>query len=143
MRKTTIMSSTEHYTETELDKEPATLAPEESYKRELDEVQDESEDFGEMNGNPGAALEDESHVYRSNELEPLERLPLELTLRCGRLTLSLDALRRLGSGTILEVGGTTPGYATLCYGEQVVAEGELVDVDGRLGLQITRTASQL
>jgi type III secretion protein Q len=135
------MSSTDHYTEAALD-EPATLTPDQSYERELDEVQDESEDTGEVSNNPGTAFEDESHGYRSDELEPLERLPLELTLRCGRLTLSLDALRRLGSGTVLEVGGIAPGYATLCYGEQVVAEGELVDVDGRLGLQITRTASQ-
>ncbi|EPM70552.1 type III secretion protein HrcQb, partial [Pseudomonas syringae pv. actinidiae ICMP 18804] len=28
------------------------------------------------------------------------------------------------------------------HGERVVAEGELVDVDGRLGLQITRLAAQ-
>ena len=35
-----------------------------------------------------------------------------------------------------------PGFATLCHGERVVAEGELVSVEGRLGLQITRMASQ-
>ncbi|GGM31089.1 FliM/FliN family flagellar motor switch protein [Pseudomonas asuensis] len=135
------MSSTDHYTEAELD-EPATLESDESYERELDEEQDDFEDSAEINDSAITALEDESHVYRSDELESLERLPLELSLRCGRLTLSLDALQRLGSGTVLEVGGIAPGQATLCYGEQVVAEGELVDVDGRLGLQITRTASK-
>ncbi|KPY96156.1 HrcQb [Pseudomonas syringae pv. spinaceae] len=72
----------------------------------------------------------------------LDSLALDLTLRCGELRLTLAELRRLDAGTILEVGGVAPGYATLCHGERVVAEGELVDVDGRLGLQITRLAAQ-
>lgn len=72
----------------------------------------------------------------------LDDLPLALTLRCGQLTLTLGQLRELGSGSVLEINGVAPGQATLCYGERVVAEGELVDVDGRLGLQITRLASQ-
>ncbi|WP_324616902.1 MULTISPECIES: FliM/FliN family flagellar motor switch protein [Pseudomonas] len=72
----------------------------------------------------------------------LADLPLALTLRCGQLTLTLGQLRELGSGSVLEINGVAPGQATLCYGERVVAEGELVDVDGRLGLQITRLASQ-
>ncbi|MBD1589576.1 FliM/FliN family flagellar motor switch protein [Pseudomonas typographi] len=73
-------------------------------------------------------------------LDAVAHLPLDLTLRCGHLTLKLGELRRLSAGTVLEVHGVTPGCATLCHGERVVAEGELVDVDGRLGLQITRTA---
>jgi type III secretion protein Q len=74
--------------------------------------------------------------------DPLADLPLALTLRCGALTLTLGQLRELGSGTVLEVNGVAPGHATLCHGDRVVAEGELVDVDGRLGLQITRLALQ-
>ena len=72
----------------------------------------------------------------------LDDLPLALTLRCGQLTLTLGRLRELASGSVLEINGVAPGQATLCYGERIVAEGELVDVDGRLGLQITRMASQ-
>lgn len=70
-----------------------------------------------------------------------QSLALDLTLRCGELKLTLGELQRLAAGSILEVSGIAPGHATLCHGERVVAEGELVDVDGRLGLQITRLAS--
>jgi type III secretion protein Q len=97
---------------------------------------------------PEPSLEDgdqapvqDDFAQQAPELDTLAHLPLDLTLRCGRLTLTLGELRQLCSGTVLEVGGVTPGFATLCHGERVVAEGELVDVDGRLGLQITRTAS--
>lgn len=76
-----------------------------------------------------------------DSLDPIAHLPLNLTLRCGQLTLSLEQLSQLGSGSVLEVQGIAPGHASLCHGEQVVGEGELVEVDGRLGLQITRMAS--
>ena len=74
-------------------------------------------------------------------LDSLDQLPLSLTLRCGSLELTLGDLRRIAAGTVLPVNGVTPGFATLCHGERVVAEGELVSVEGRLGLQITRMAS--
>lgn len=91
------------------------------------------------------ALQDEhANAVEPQQLDTLgsiAHLPLSLTLRCGQLTLSVDQLRQLGSGSVLEIHGIAPGRASLCHGEHVVGEGELVDVDGRLGLQITRMAS--
>ncbi|MEO4016684.1 FliM/FliN family flagellar motor switch protein [Pseudomonas rossensis] len=84
--------------------------------------------------------EEQVEEEQSTAIDPLYQMPLELTLCCGILILTLGDLRRLAPGTVLEVTGTLPGHATLCHGERVVAEGELVDVDGRLGLQLTRTA---
>jgi type III secretion protein Q len=81
------------------------------------------------------------HSDATPPLDPLDQLPMALTLRCGTLELTLGELRRIGEGSVLQVAGISPGHATLCHGERIVAEGELVDVDGRLGLQITRMAS--
>lgn len=95
---------------------------------------------------PDADPADEAQPVFANDYSPeqttFESLALELTLRCGQLKLTLGELRRLDAGTVLEVAGIAPGHATLCHGERVVAEGELVDVDGRLGLQITRMVTQ-
>ncbi|WP_296257732.1 MULTISPECIES: FliM/FliN family flagellar motor switch protein [unclassified Pseudomonas] len=90
---------------------------------------------------PESAYEPTYANAGAQPLDALDRLPMALTLRCGSLNLTLGDLRRISAGTVLEVSGITPGFATLCHGERVVAEGELVDVDGRLGLQITRMAS--
>ncbi|MBT2298540.1 FliM/FliN family flagellar motor switch protein [Pseudomonas fluorescens] len=65
-------------------------------------------------------------------------LPLALTLRAGSLSLSLGQLRNLAVGSVLGFNGCAPGHASLYHGERQVAQGELVDIDGRLGLQITR-----
>lgn len=69
---------------------------------------------------------------------PLPPLALALTVRCGYLTLTLQDLQQLAPGTVLTLQQAVPGEATLYHGEQPLAQGELVNVDGRLGLQITR-----
>ncbi|SFG69820.1 FliM/FliN family flagellar motor switch protein [Pseudomonas sp. NFACC45] len=70
--------------------------------------------------------------------ERFDDLPLALTLQAGSLSLSLGQLRNLAIGSVLCVDGCAPGHASLYYGQRPVAQGELVDIDGRLGLQITR-----
>ncbi|RMT80689.1 FliM/FliN family flagellar motor switch protein [Pseudomonas viridiflava] len=129
------------------------MSTEDLYQEEVDYLDDDDETAGEFSEDDHAAPLNE-HSWQNSETaddeqsqavtEPaaFESLTLDLTLRCGELTLTLAALRRLDAGTILEVAGIAPGHATLCHGERVVAEGELVDVDGRLGLQITRMVTQ-
>ncbi|WP_223536870.1 FliM/FliN family flagellar motor switch protein [Pseudomonas sp. GL-B-16] len=121
----------------------ADLDPEyaaDEYDEDEDEGEYEDEDEYEPDSEAQTPAQSDAH-QQSDEFASLANLPLELTLRCGQLSLSLGELRRLSNGTVLVATGVTPGFATLCHGERVVAEGELVDVDGRLGLQITRMAS--
>ncbi|MCV4264847.1 type III secretion system cytoplasmic ring protein SctQ [Pseudomonas capsici] len=74
----------------------------------------------------------------SDDLERFNDLALALTLRAGNLSLSLGQLRSLSVGSVLTFNGCAPGNAMLFHGERALAHGELVDVEGRLGLQITR-----
>jgi len=67
-----------------------------------------------------------------------DELPLELTLRCGTLKLTLGELRQLDAGSTVLVEHASPGEALLCHGNFPLAKGELVNVNGSLGLQITR-----
>lgn len=70
--------------------------------------------------------------------DAFDDLPLALTLNCGRLSLTLGELKTLGTGSVLSLGKGTPGFAMLCHDDRPLAHGELVDVDGHIGLQITR-----
>ncbi len=125
-------------------------APDQSrtgFSREAFEAQDPHATESEWQDETAAdGYADEAYEPQTAEtqtpLDSLDQLPLALTLRCGSLELTLGDLRRLAAGTVLPVNGVTPGFATLCHGERVVAEGELVSVEGRLGLQITRMASR-
>ncbi|QKJ86337.1 type III secretion protein Q [Paramixta manurensis] len=71
----------------------------------------------------------------------LDALPLELTIRCGNLRLTLGELQQLDAGSTVIVEHVTPGEAMLCHGNFLLAKGELVNVNGSLGLQITNIIS--
>ncbi|MET3056235.1 FliM/FliN family flagellar motor switch protein [Serratia marcescens] len=89
--------------------------------------------------------QDESCVGWSADSEPtgvtLDPLPLALTVRCGHLHLTVGALQRLAPGATIMVEHVQPGEALLYHGDYPLAKGELVDVEGRLGLQITHLLS--
>lgn len=70
--------------------------------------------------------------------EPIEGLLLEMSVRCGALKLSLGELRQLAPGMVLGVEGYGAGMAGLYYGNRQIGHGQLVEVDGRLGLQLSR-----
>ncbi len=70
--------------------------------------------------------------------EPFEALLVDLSVRCGALKLSLGELRQLAPGMVLNIDGYGTGMAGLYYGDRAVGLGQLVEVDGRLGLQLSR-----
>lgn len=70
--------------------------------------------------------------------EPFDELSMALTVRCGTLQLTLGELRQLSPGAVLGISGYGPGLAGLYYGERPIGQGQLVEVDGRLGLQLSR-----
>ena len=70
--------------------------------------------------------------------EPLESLLLEMSVRCGVLKLSLGELRQLAPGMVLGIEGYGAGMAGLYCGDRPIGHGQLVEVDGRLGLQLSR-----
>ncbi|WJM80724.1 type III secretion system cytoplasmic ring protein SctQ [Pectobacterium brasiliense] len=76
-----------------------------------------------------------------NVTENLPPLPVTLHLRCGSLTMTLTELQHLASGSVLTLRDVVPGQAWLYHGDIALASGDLVDVEGRLGLQITQRFS--
>ncbi|MDY4325389.1 type III secretion system cytoplasmic ring protein SctQ [Pectobacterium brasiliense] len=76
-----------------------------------------------------------------NVTENLPPLPVTLHLRCGSLTMTLAELQHLASGSVLTLRDVVPGQAWLYHGDIALASGDLVDVEGRLGLQITQRFS--
>lgn len=76
-----------------------------------------------------------------NVTENLPPLPVTLHLRCGSLRMTLTELQHLASGSVLTLRDVVPGQAWLYYGDIALASGDLVDVEGRQGLQITQRFS--
>jgi type III secretion protein Q len=124
-------------------------ADEDAHADELDaeSAYAEEADADQYYTEPAGQLEDEDDYNDQADQAPqsparpteaFADLAMPLTLRCGQIRLTLGELAALAPGAILEVPGVTPGLAGLYYGERRLAQGELVDVEGRLGLQITQ-----
>ena len=61
---------------------------------------------------------------------------LTLEVRIGAVEMELSDLRRLRSGQVVDCGRVVGGGVDLMVGDTSVGRGELVDVDGRLGVRV-------
>jgi type III secretion protein Q len=66
----------------------------------------------------------------------LDNLPIRLVFEAARLELPLGELRRLSSGSLLQID-STPGMVRIIANGQTIGNGELVTIDGRAGVRIT------
>lgn len=69
-------------------------------------------------------------------LETLGETPVTLSLELARFSLPLGELASLGPGEIVRTGAPIGERVTLRAGERVVAIGELVEVEGEIGVRI-------
>lgn len=70
----------------------------------------------------------------------LDELPVRLVFEAGRLELPLGEVRRLGAGSILEIG-TRPGQVRILVNGRRIGDGELVTIEKRTGVRITALAA--
>jgi type III secretion protein Q len=63
-------------------------------------------------------------------------LPVRLEVELARVEVTLAEIARLAPGVALPLGLDRRGLVTLRVGDRAVARGELVDVDGAIGVRI-------
>jgi len=66
----------------------------------------------------------------------LRELPVEVVCELGRVTMTGRELLELRPGAVLPVGRPLAGPVDLTVGGRIVARGELVDVEGEIGVRI-------
>ena len=69
------------------------------------------------------------------DAELLDQLPVTLEVRIGSVTLSASELGGMEPGAILTLGESGDAVQIMAGG-QIVARGELVEVDGQLALRV-------
>jgi type III secretion protein Q len=80
-------------------------------------------------------------VEDSPETPPIndpDQLPVQLTFEVGRLELTLAELRRLGPGSIIELGRGFAEPVRISAHGRPVGQGELVDVEGMVAVKVVR-----
>lgn len=86
----------------------------------------------------GPAMDTEHDALTEDQRKPsLDEIPVRLSFELGAIELSLGELQGLAPGMVLPIGEPMPPAVRIhCSGRRIGA-GELVEVDGRLGVQVT------
>jgi flagellar motor switch protein FliN/FliY len=74
---------------------------------------------------------------KNANLDVVLDIDLPLIVRFGRTLMTLKTLAALGPGSILDMGRSPDEPVEILVGEQVIARGEVVIVDGNYGVRIT------
>jgi type III secretion protein Q len=71
----------------------------------------------------------------------LAAAPIEIIAELGRAVLRADEVMTLGPGSVVTFGAVAPALVELRVGDQRWATGELVNVEGQLGVRLLAVAT--
>jgi type III secretion protein Q len=66
----------------------------------------------------------------------VEKMPIILTFETGRQKITIGELEKIREGYTFECANPTNAPVTICANDTPIGTGELLDVDGRIGVRI-------
>ena len=75
-------------------------------------------------------------------LDMILDLPLEVSVRLGQARILIRELLRLDKNSVLELDQGADEPLDIVVNDSVLARGEVVDIEGRLGIRITDIVSR-
>ena len=92
------------------------------------------DEFDGAEGLPDAPLDEDK---TAGDLAPVFDVPVSISAVLGRSTLSVAQLLQLGQGSVLELDRKVGEAIDIYVNNRLVARGEVVIVDERLGVTMT------
>jgi len=74
---------------------------------------------------------------RSQNLDLILDIPLEISVNLGRTKLSIDELLKLGPGSIVELAKQAGDPMDILVNNKLIAHGEVVVIEDNFGIRIT------
>lgn len=96
----------------------------------LDEIMDETDDFDDFD-EPNADI-----APGDGEGSELDQLPVRLNFDLGERVMTLGEIRALAPGYVIELGRDIRRSVAIRVNGKKIGEGELVDVDGYIGVSL-------
>jgi len=102
-----------------------------------DIITSETISFEEMSA-PGKSGGPEAFVERSAaDLEAVFDVPVRVSVVLGRTKMAVSQLLRMDTGTVIELDRQVGEAVEIFVNDRLVARGEIVLVEGRLGVTMT------
>jgi flagellar motor switch protein FliN/FliY len=93
--------------------------------------------FDEFPPGEGALAETSDEEKTASDLAPVFDVPVNISAVLGRASLSVAQLLQLGQGSVLELDRKVGEAIDIYVNNRLVARGEVVIVDERLGVTMT------
>ena len=90
----------------------------------------------------GGAPAEQDDVASAHNLDMIMDLPLEVTVRLGHTRILIGDLLRLDKNSVLELSQGADEPLDIVVNDRVLARGEVVVMDDRLGIRITDIVSR-
>ena len=75
------------------------------------------------------------------ELDMILDIPVQITVELGRTKLSIRNLLQLAHGSVVELDGLAGEPMDVLVNGTLIARGEIVNVDGRYGIQVAEVVA--
>jgi flagellar motor switch protein FliN/FliY len=95
------------------------------------------EDFGPSEDPPAAFNPEDLDDKTATDLAPVFDVPVHISAVLGKASLSVAQLLKLGAGSVLELDRRVGEAIDIYVNNRLVARGEVVVVDERLGVTMT------
>lgn len=96
-----------------------------------------SSNFEELEDNEEARAESESGKHSNEELEAVYDIPVQVAAVLGQANMKVSQLLKLGRGAVVELDRKVGEPIDVFVNNRLVARGEVVIVDDRLGITMT------
>jgi type III secretion protein Q len=84
------------------------------------------------------SIDEAEEAPENSPINDPDQLPVHLTFDVGRLEISLAELRRLGPGSVIELARSIAAPVRISAQGRPVGHGELIDIEGVVGVKITK-----
>ena len=115
------------------------MAEEEIKENDTKETEGEKKEL-DTEGSPKALTDETSSAGKINP-EVLESIPVTISVEVGKTSLKIRDLLRLTQGSVVELERLAGEPLDLLVNNTVVAQGEIVLVNDRYGIRLTRVIS--
>lgn len=113
----------------------------------MDDQQDDDLELAELEASPSTPAAEENNsevvdadglpVHSAAELEAIYDIPVQVSAVLGKSTMQVNQLLKLGRGAVVELDRKVGEAIDIYVNNRLVARGEVVVVDERLGVTMT------
>ena len=100
-------------------------------------MSDETLNLEEFNSPEGGLVIEEYEEKTAHDLAPVFDVPVQISAVIGKTTMSVAELLKLSQGSVLELDRKVGEAIDIYVNNRLVARGEVVVVDERLGVTMT------